>query len=138
MKCIFFSSKKLLLNSAKTCFIPNHTVIRIKQDRSCVTLFTLQGGIYSKSLLLPRLCWDFIHKCVFGFVDVYVFVFFFSYSFSNYEQKTWKNVTLLKPNNIQFSTLGQFSFPIVFGAQFWVKWSRRYLICAFVFLNIFF
>ena len=129
MRFIYFFSKKQLLNSAKTCFIPNHTVIRIKQDRSSVTLFTLQGGIYSKSLLLPRLCWDFIHKCVFVFIYVYVFVFFFLTRFLIMNRKTWKNVTLSKPNNFQFSTLGQFSFPSVFGAQFWVKWSRRYLIC---------
>ena len=36
----FFSKKKLLLNSAQTCFIPNYAVIRIKPDKISVPLAT--------------------------------------------------------------------------------------------------
>ena len=48
---IFFLSKKLLLRHVsktyKTCFMPNHTVICIKQDQSSVPLATIEESSFT-------------------------------------------------------------------------------------------
>ena len=52
-KIIFCFSKQHLLYSAKTCFIPNHTLIRIKQEQIRVPLATIK-----ESSLTPDTIWQ--------------------------------------------------------------------------------
>ena len=57
----------------------------------------LKGGVYPKPYFVyyPD-CADIFYTSVFLYLFLFSYFFYFSYSFSTYEQKTGKNVSLLK------------------------------------------
>ena len=108
-----------LAHTTLVCVINQSSVLKYFAPRfqklTIVTVLknTVVQGLFLKyiMLILVRLCWNGIHKCVFVFV--YFFIFWL---FSYYEEKIGKNVALENSNNFQLKV--NFLSPVCFGNYF--------------------